>query len=200
VRLIERGVHAKSVNIGTGGQLLSTYLSREDITAVVVQQLLQCLHKPQNEVVLRVKVILILTTRIQHYVRQGINAASAHALYGLLHAKLLVLAGKSITQSSSSRSNYPLAELVPIIAIGARRQLFGDLVERMAETAEALRTSSAEAQYAYWMIPAFLILDIMCQPLFVDEAKCQHLQREVEKRNRHSRSRGVVESKGVRCI
>lgn len=163
VTLIERGVYRGSIRIGHDNQLLPPDVTREAMTAFLVQHLwVSTEQRAKRGLVAIVLAIATLTDRLQQLLASEESVPVVdHKLYGLLHALLLLLASK-FQSNSTTRSYSP--DAVVYITCGLPRtaeplkQLAGVIEQRSA-------TREGDGRLPAWIAPALLVFDVLCQPL-----------------------------------
>jgi hypothetical protein len=125
-QLIERGIRSGGVQWRSEAAILNQNITREFTTVMVLSQLINCLERPHwSDCTLKIIQMSALYPRASALLDTDLTIQSCSSLYGLLHSILLLLSGKILSSSKSSKRN----EMIYLI-FGHR----GNFAVRMSST------------------------------------------------------------------
>jgi hypothetical protein len=104
--LIERGIRSGGVQWRSEAAILNQNITREFTTVMVLSQLINCLERPHwSDCMLKILQLSALLPLASARLDRDLTIESCSNLYGLLHAILLLLSGKILSSSKSSKRN-----------------------------------------------------------------------------------------------
>lgn len=201
LRLIERGIRASMSALpdvvspvkSAQSKTAAPIVSREITTVVVLNQMILCLERPNwHDSTLKIIQLASLYERATTLLRGELTVTTSLALYGVLHAILLILSNKVV--SPANRPPTPAnkgRELLFLIfgRLGPFSEMYSLLLSALEQTCSSVTQFSVDKSRPCvpntvcfdWMTPAFLILDTISQPILIDSSMLQSTLKELEK-------------------